>query len=162
MRATRHQRPAYGYKPDVLYCIYMYNVAHIVIEDDGDLSCREWKVIGVHNNIRNASIQAWQHVVDEAIRYDFIAEWWYKTDKKHVKERAEFRGIGSNVHIIVWNMTSNQHSGTWCLDKNAAFRTIGGMGKNHFMTSLNNWRSCLHKTNRVPGTLWNEYMRYQG
>lgn len=63
----------------------------MVIEDDGDFSCREWKVIGVHYNIRDASIQAWQHVVDDAIKHDFIKEWWYKTDKRHIQERAEFR-----------------------------------------------------------------------
>lgn len=138
----------------------MYNM-YVVIEDDGDFSYREWKVIGVHHNIRNASIQAWQHVVDDAVKYDFIKEWWYKTDTKHVKERANFRGIGSDVHILVWDMTNNQHSGTWYVEKNAAFHTIGEKGKKHFITTLNNWRSCLQDTKRVPSMLWNEYMRYE-
>lgn len=162
------------YKTDI-ECMFMYKITqqqtaikvakrknlYIVIEDDGDFSCREWKVIGVHHNIRNASIQAWQHVIDEATQYEFIRQWWYKTDQKHISERAKYSGIGFDVHILVWDMTTNTHSGTWYVKKNAAFRSIGAKGKDHFMSSLNNWHSCLQEINRVPLMLWNEYMEYK-
>lgn len=133
---------------------------YIIIEDDGDYSSREWKVIGVHRNIRNASIQAWQHVVDIALKHEFMAKWWYDPGKKASKERATYKGIGSDVHILEWDMTNNEHTGTWYIEKNDAFRDIGGKGENRFMSTLHNWRTCLQEAKRVPSMLWFEYMRY--
>jgi hypothetical protein len=49
-------------------------------------------------------VQAWLLALQEQSEKTYLKNWWCSTEKKSVKSRENCCGIGSDYHILVWNL----------------------------------------------------------
>lgn len=134
---------------------------YVLIETEGQFSEKEWAVKGVHRSIQEASVQAWMLALQPHLTRQYLKKWWCDTSESAIFKRNKCRGIGSEHHILVWDLNENNHVGTWYIEKDDILKKLGGEGLTTFENTLRSWLEELELTNKVPMKLWVYNMRWE-